>query len=604
MSGVACQIMTTADPDLIRLSVLHPDDGRALRYHLDEFVADWIPRMAMELRNHRYIELAARYLDRDLLQMYLEQCLYLELLDVARALIRRRYLTLTSGRASGKPVICPPELFDLISEHWPDKTTSLRKGRLKHIRRRLATRWHSFKNRRWRSRYRPCVPDFQRPMVGVELVEGSDPVRKCDAFWLVNRAVDPARVLFVLEPLNSVFFDTAVEFDSIRNLGAHAVALHPSVSLGGAIPLWFPDREPDWVLELKSSLPRSTSSMERWLARAIRHCANRAGYWETFFRAHNVAIFQQFTELTAETAIKRMAIDRLGGIEVGKMRSQFFEPSSTAFHFQHEAAFVWHANVAPFLEAGRTHTRILAETGYVYEALFQSDSSVSESRRMREYFRAAGVSIVLAVYDNHPHLNGHFNQSQLEEFYRYMIDLAKRNGNIGLIIKSKKPHILQQLPEIAAQLDALKQSGKCIVLGGRMTSVSVSALAADIAVGFPVSTAACEAGLTGCRIIMWDPGNTKGHVFTDMTQKIIYTDFGRFQAALEELILARDGREDFAGGENGVISKIDRFRDGLSYRRAADFIRTFLDARERGLGKQESLDETLRRLDYCHSMPQ
>jgi hypothetical protein len=595
--------MTTADPDFIHLATPHPEDGRALRYHLDEFVASWIPRMAEGLRNHRYIELAARHLDRDLLQMYLEQCLYIELLDVARALVRRRYLALT-GRAFDKPVTCPSELFDLVSEHWPEKTVRLRKERLIHIRRRLAPIWHSVRNRLWRSRFRSYVPNFRQPMVGVELVEGSDLASKCDAFWLANRTVDPKRVLFVLEPLNSVFFDAAVEFDSIRNLGANMVALHPSVSLDGKIPLWFPDREPVWVFELKSSLQRPAGGMERWLARVIRHCANRAGYWEEFFRAHNVVIFQQLTELTVETAIKRMALNRLGGVETGKMRSQFFEPSSAAFHFQHEAAFVWHANVAPCLETGRTRTRIMVETGYVYEALLRSDSNVSESRRIREHFRASGVSLVLAVYDNHPHLNGHFDQSQLKDFYSYLIDLARTNGDIGLIIKSKKPQILQQLPDIRAQIDTLKQSGKCVVLEGRMTSVSVSALAADIAIGFPASTAACEAALAGCKIIMWDPGNAKGHALAGSEQKLIYTDFPQFQVALENLIVAQRGQTNPTENGEAMISRIDRFHDGLSYRRAADFIRIFLEAKERGLDKLESLNEILRQLDYCYSVPE
>jgi hypothetical protein len=551
--------------------------------------------MAEGLRSHRYTELAARHFDRDLLQMYLEQCLYLELLDVARALVRRRYLALT-GRASDKPVTCPSELFDLVSEHWPEKTVRLRKKKLIDIRRRLAPIWHSVRNRLWRSRSRSYAPDFQRPMVGVELVEGSDPAKKCDAFWLANRAVDPARVLFVLEPMNSVFFDAAVEFDSICALGANMVALHPSVSLDGKIPLWFPAQKPDWVPELKSSLRRPTSGLERWLRRALIVCAERVGYWQSFFSDHGVAIIQQFTEATPETSFKRIAICKLGGIEVGKMRSQFFDVSSAAFFFQHDAAFVWHANVMEYLKFGRTRTREIIETGYVYDYLSQEKNA--ESRQIRTRLEKAGARIVIVVYDNHTHNNNHFNVGQLEAFYGRLVDLTRNNREVGLIVKSKKPHILQMIPKIAADLAELEKSGRCIMTCKAMTTISTSALAADIAVGIPASTAVCEAALCGCRILMYDPGGCRDHPFSGNEKGIIFQQLESFMTALEDYLSAPE--TSHVGDASAYIPEIDRFRDGMSHRRAADFIRTFLEAKERGLNKLESLDETLRQLNYCY----
>src|SRR6185369_6909071 len=104
----------------------------------------------------------------------------------------------------------------------------------------------------------------------------------------------------------------------------------------------------------------------------------------------------------------------------------------------------------------------------------------------------ANPKVVASVFDNDPHLNGHFSPADLETFYRLILDLAAAHPQLGLIVKSKKPRVLRKIPGIAAELDALRAAGRCVLVDEPLSSVIPAALASQIALGFPASTAGCE----------------------------------------------------------------------------------------------------------------
>lgn len=572
-SSRASRVMNLpTNPDAIHFATLHPEDGRALRYHFDEFMADWIPRLAAELMTTDHGRVAAQHLDQELLSMYLEQALYLDLLGVARALFRRSYAK-RYGAAWQKPTKCPARLAGLVAAHWPDEAATTivsdalrsRIGRLRFNARSLAE-WAltRFCHRSSRS--------FSAAMVAVELAEGADPRSKCDAFWLAQDAVSPERVLFTMERHNALQIDACGEYERIARLGAHAVALHPSFHIKAGVPMWFPRGTPFWAGALKRSLPPAIHPAEQWLKTALEHCADRVGYWESFFAEHNVAVCQQFTELSTETALKRLALRRAGGLEVGKMRSQFFDPASAAFHFQHEIAFVWHARVEHALRASRTRTRCVVETGYVYDQLFEVCRPAAET--LRSELVAAGVKTVLAAYDNHPHINGHFNDEQLRDFYHCVIEVVEGNPGLGLIVKSKKPQVLAMMPDVRERLIALSRQGRCSISSAAGVSVAGSALACDIAVGFPASTAVCEAMCAGRRGLMYDPSGGADAWLAEAGNALAFRDLSGFREALVGAVYEGTGAR--SDPQHAARLAIDRFRDGRAFERAATFVNALL----------------------------
>lgn len=574
------------NPDELHLSIPHPADGRALRYHADEFAINWIAELAEVVSQTPFFLEAAHILDSEMLKMHIENILHVELKSVCRAYIRRQYLRLI-GCPSSKPIVCQYELFKLVRDHWPDDAIPLIAQRSPMaILRRLVHGRH----RIW-EKFRQTAPAIKLalidpPMVAVELVEGVDPHKKADAFWLADRAVDPQQALFIFERGNRSFLDIDKEIASIKQLGARAVALDYSVSANGEIPLWVPPRAPKWLNAYHAVFTQPQSPLDRWLMRVLKDFGDAVWRWESFFRHFNVAVYQHFTEHSPDIAARRLAIDRLGGIEVGKMRSQFFDRSSAGFYFQHEIAFVWHDNVKKILEYGRTRTSEVIGVGYIWDHLFSL--MVDEAQRLRRRLKRPEINMVLTIYDNWPHINGVLSLAHLETFYAHIVLLAQKHKNVALLVKTKKPQILELMPHIKVSLHLLEKEGRCLVLDKSLASIVPAALASDLVVAIPASTAACEAALSGKSVLMYDPGGGLAHPLSGVDNGIIYTDIDRFTSALENYLLGTDSMAK--ANVTPYINKIDPFCDGGAARRVAAYIAGFLEAKRRGLGKQPALD--------------
>ncbi len=561
----------------------HPADGRALRYHFDEFMLEWVRGLVGWLSQDPRCEGVYRHIPRDAVVLYLEQLLGIELHLAGHEIFRAKF-AISQGREA-EPVSVPSLLAGLVRESLVGTTVRIVPSA--HLARRRAVQ-------RLRAGVRELIARLKAPatvapsgqgVIAVELVEGADPDLKCDAFWLAAGSIDPARVLFVLEPQNRGLVDFGQNVAAIRKLGARLVSVD-ALARGAGVPYWRPSSIPAWSAQLQAGVRD-----RGWLAQALRRLARRVGYWEAFFREHNVLAVQHFTEFSDETVAKRIAIDRLGGIELGKQRSQFFERASAAFYFRHEAAFVWHRNAVPFLQSGDTRTRYAIETGYVYDHQIEALRSQGDALRKRLVMR--GAKAVLAVFDSQTHRNTHFSFNHLSGFYGAVIALAAARPELGLVIKSKKPGILASLKAQAAALDALIEAGRCIVIDQPLTSMLPAALAAEVAVGFPASTAACEAALAGCRVLMYDPSRSALHPWAAEGAEIMFDDIESFAAALARALDAA------ASGARGMpharLVEIDPFLDRRAAHRAAGFIDAFLSARIAGRDKSAALAAALER---------
>jgi hypothetical protein len=551
-------------------------DGRALRYHFDEFVAEWLPRLALRLSLQPAFEKAARHVERDLLLLYLEQALYVELIDFARFFYRNKH---TPG---GAPVAAPADLVEVIRQTLDMGGVAITASWRRELRRPLGAL-----RRRLRqtlsTRTAPPVSRAGGGCIAVELVEGVDPTAKCDAFWLAAGTIDPARVLFVLEAANQSLVNVAQSLEAARRLGSRIVAVDPFPS--GAVPYWKPGGLPGWSVTLAGELRGAAPGPQRWLQAALSTLAERAGLWEAFYREYGILATQQFSEASTDVVAKRVAMERVGGIEFGKMRSEFFERGSTAFLFQHEVGMVWHRSVAPILRAGRSRSRALVETGYVYDAL--PGTMRTEAAALRARLTDPELKLVAAVFDNHPHSFSHTSREDLRLFYQGVLALAQRHRALGLVVKSKKPGILSLVPEEAAALRALEAAGRCLILDQPLTSVLPAALAAELALGFPVSTAACEAALAGCRAVMFDPSRANGHAWTAPGLDIVLPDIEAFGRACDQAV------SDIRSGRRGMprerLLEIDPHLDGKAATRAAAFLGAFLSARDADQPKPQAL---------------
>lgn len=577
------------DPDSIHFAHLHPDDGRALRYHFDEFMVGWIPNLAAELMQGADLMGWNDYFGDGLLGLFVEQALYLELLQPARALFRRDFAS-RMGWVWNKPVRVIPELAALVKAHWPGPAaeTIVSSHLLAGMRSLARFRRSLLNSRQLLMRQGTHRQRWERPMIGVELGEGLDPAGKNDAFWMVGGSVDPSRVIFIVERHNLPFLDVPKSVRYARSVGASMVTTDAVLAYKLRLPYWEPARNsaghPDVLL---TGGLGTDSGASGWLQRTLREAQRRIRYWTGFFEDHNIAAYQHFTEMRTETVLRRVAARRANAIEFGRMRSQFFERHGAAFFFQHQVAMVWNRDVAEVLAASRTRTELVVEIGYPYDyMLSQGATSSSEQRGL---LFAPGVTVTCVVFDNHSHHDNHFTRQNLEAFYMAVISVAEKFPTLGLLVKSKKALILDALPDVKTGLQQLANVGRCAIVSGKGESAAANAIHADIAVGIPGSTAACEAALMGCSVLMFDPSGA-GRFPEEAVADVVFRDIAKFRERLEEHV----HHPGDTPAQQNFRRMIAPMAGGDANVRAARFLNAYLDSREGGKDSRASLNAATR----------
>ena len=601
------------DPDAIPLSVIIEQDGRPLRHHTDAFVVRSIASLMDTFTALPGMRHAETLLDRDSLLVWLERRLHLELAHPLRGLLRRR-VARAHGWPYHAPVRCPRLLTGLVRAQWPDPDIQILPEPVwREVRRRFRSVLRDWRDQVWiMSCPRPASPLKAQPRIGVEIFESAGsqihlegascdrrgPSFKCDPFWLASDTIQPGEVLGFVSGKNKTL-DFHTQRQILEQWGVQVVALHPSVRPRGRRAVWRPRVRSALPREMACGLPSAHTDAERWLHQALSACAQETAYWEALARDFHLVVFQPTMEWSTDAPAQRLAMHRLGGIEVGKIRSEFIRVYGQTFYLAHSVLFVWHEVAERFLEASRMRAEAVVVTGWPFDHTIPACADMA--RRLRNRLERIGVRTVAAVYDNVYPPHGQMDGREVAAFYRCILDWAEAHPEVGLVVKSKTPWAIGKLPGIQQRVMALQETGRCIMLDGLSALLTPSVLAADVSLTVPLSTVSCEAALCGRRVIVFDPcGSDGGHPFaTEGAGTIVFSDLGAFRDALERYV--EDPVQSRIGDASGIVGRLDPYRDGQAAERAAAFLRRFLDAKAQGLERASALRESLKVVERWQS---
>ena len=102
------------DPDSLHFSHLHPKDNRALRHHYDEFMVRWIPLVRRYItENNDFSEINCFSTEKER-NLYIEQCLYMDLFLLSKALFRRDFFYLM-GWGVSKPIYVNVFMYEMLN---------------------------------------------------------------------------------------------------------------------------------------------------------------------------------------------------------------------------------------------------------------------------------------------------------------------------------------------------------------------------------------------------------------------------------------------------------------------------------------------------------
>ena len=178
----------------------------------------------------------------------------------------------------------------------------------------------------------------------------------------------------------------------------------------------------------------------------------------------------------------------------------------------------------------------------------------------------------------------------MRAFYHTFLDWVTDDDEVGLIVKSKKPPVLEGLPDVQARLEALQTTGRCVVIGDpKRILPSVVSNAADLAIGIGISSAVIEAVIAGSRGVHCDLSGHRFHSFYEWGyRRVVFDDLEQMMAALKRFKADASSNAEL-GCYGNHLWALDPFRDGRAGARTGECIRLLVDAFDAGLDRDSAI---------------
>jgi hypothetical protein len=436
-------------------------------------------------------------------------------------------------------------------------------------------------------------------MVGVYLSEGIDTGKKSDIHWLPQSQIDPDRVLlFIHENSLKKKYGLFVRPNKplLKELKASPfrwVFIPQKMLTGMYKGVWAPKKIklPKWVHALDEKI---SDGLDKWIFNICKELLCEIDFWKSFLEEFNVKILYYSGEGSTTVIAQGIAFDVLGeksGFTAGKQRSDIGHSLRvlTAYHTK-DVVFTWNSRNPEYfrLPYNRVCSQIVA--GHPNDANFLQHAG--EIEKAKELFKRNGAVFIITLFDsghgNQYHYN--FSSAEMEIVYTRFLNWVLEENTLGLFIKSKKPYILETLPNIRSLLKSAEETGRCIRLPFSCLP-STAARVADIVVGLSVSTAATEAVIVGCRGIHYHSKFPRTHEYYRWGYgKLVFDDLDLMMSALKGYKADKSSNSEL-GDWTPYLDLIDPFRDGRAGERMGIYFKWCLEGFDAGLSRNDVIKQ-------------
>ena len=539
-------------------------------------------------------------LPQNKVDLYLEKRIYDEIFPLIRLLCIIRW-QIRNEEGQYHHIIIWPEngFFSELQHVWPDKTISLVANKLllkfSWVRPFIKKLYHLSQDI-----FASILPESLRPCSGensciaVHYVEGIDLKRRSDIFWHPDSRIDPERVI--------VYFDrsynhpiTREHIRQIESMGMRWINLSWRRDLPLSLKsVWRVPLGTDSLLKAFKRVvihnDRNIDRIEKWLSKIGAQMLKEVEYWQAFYRMFNVKVHHDALEAGLQNIAQHIALDLVGGIRVGKQRSELFIPVSDMIgYYPDHIYFSWNCRAPEHLQADRNRNDYCIVSGFPYDVVFSKLRN--EDYYLREHLDNEENRFLITLYDNVFGADMYYSKAMMLSFYRNFLEWSLEDQEVGLIIKSKKPHILNTLPEIRDLLASAETSGRCIQLGnvyGRLPSDAAHGV--NIVVGVGISSAVTEAIISaGCRGVHCDLTGLHSHLFYQWGYgKVVFDDIDKLIAALKRF-KKKPENEPELGDWSSHIDKLDPLRDGRGGERIGTYMRWLLESFDKGKNRDKAI---------------
>jgi len=574
--------------------------GESLMWEVERLSAETAIKIAERFKHTVVYHQLTRFLPQDKIALYLEKKIKDEIYPIIRLLCIVRWYARHEAKNSHSIILWPKgRLLSELQAVWPDEEIPLigyrdpfNRFHFRSIIKSLLKQIRSFIDR-----FLPAVTETASnspPTIAVHYAEGIDLRRRSELFWYPDSHIDSSRVLIYIDSNKaSPLPVTEKILIQIEARGMRWVCLDKRAVNRENVPLWRPPvnkhRLVSGFMTKQTRLRIKRSPTERWIFDSAITLLSQVEYWLAFYKAFNIKVHLEVEEAGYRNVAQNIALDLVGGIHVGKQRSEFFwsHAASLGYHPDH-VFFAWSKRTSRYLHIDRNRIDWCVVSGFPNDAAFVYNRKQSHSLRKRLGDR--GARFLVAFYDNMFNDNIQYSRTMMKMFYSQFLQWVLEDSEVGLIIKSKKPIVLEGLPEIHDLLAQAEGTGRYVQLENPLGRLpSDASHAADMAVGIGISSAVTEAVIAGCKGIHCDLTHLHSHPFYQWGyEKIIFDDLERMMSALRRY---KDdpSSEPELGDWSAFIDQLDPFRDGRAGERVGTYLRWFLEGLDAGYDRDTAL---------------
>jgi len=585
------------------LGEMKSKNGGALRYEVEAAAADYAIKISNIIKDEPTYKQIEGVLSSHKTIMYFQKVIKTEIYSAVRdyCVIKWYQRNHRSLVQQDLEVVVPDTgIFRILVRLFVDQGVCFKfvrdrsKNRLKELVKKMIDLYSSFRFRRQRR----CLCSA-KPMIALQYTEGFDLDRRSDIVWYSQSRIDPAQVLIYFDGTKPISHKV---LRAVNDLGMRHVFLKRGLFADHRLgfnqvfsreDFWHPSAKD--VRQITGRIKVSPrNGVENWIIRIGQKLLSEVAYWAAFYKNFNIKLHFITGEGQATYIAQGIAFDMnfLGsGFLVGKQRSEFTTVTRTFLgHYPADILFTWNKRAQKYLGSDISCAQANIPVGYSNDFVFKK--KFKEAKHIKEKFRKNGVNFILALFDNVHAPEYQFSTEMMESFYLSILRWVLAEKDVGLIIKSKKPRVLKNLPQVIPILEQAQLTERCICLENEFGRLPVDAAAAsDMVVGIGISTAVIESVISGCRGIHCDLTSMRSNEFYQWgTERIIFDDLNRLMSALK-CFKEDKAKEPDLGDWSPFLDQLDPFRDGRAGERMGSYLRWCLEGFEAGLDSQAILEQ-------------
>jgi hypothetical protein len=314
-----------------------------------------------------------------------------------------------------------------------------------------------------------------------------------------------------------------------------------------------------------------------WLVMKLWAIDTLTAYWKDFFVGNHVKVLVNSVP-SKDNFIPGMAISEIGGLAVTIERSILFDYCTYIHNTPNDIHFI----TGPYSLTQipePTFSMFTLQSGAISVDGHPEPVEGIETLKKHSKF-------TITVFDEMP--NDVFFGGSVAQLYEALIELMDSDERFGLLIKTKKPQVLETLEGIYRKILKFGEENKCLLVDWKVTP-SAAAAAGDLVVTVP-STAAFESVIAGAPTIVFNPMRSGSGIFysNNGLNRRIFEDTERMIAAIKDYT---DGKNPSIGDCRDIAPHIDPFRDGLGPQRIGEYLKWCLEGFDASLESQEVIQQ-------------